>query len=63
MISQKGSRHSENLLDIIIDIGYNNITEMNLIHQGWSKDLGPPNGGEFPRHFYLDEEYVWQIRY
>ena len=52
MISQKGSRHSENLLDIIIDIGYNNITEMNLIHQGWSKDPGPPNGGEFPRHFF-----------
>ena len=60
MISQKGSRHSENLLDIIIDIGYNNITEMNLIHPGWSQDPGPPNGGEFPRHFYL---YVVNLCY
>ena len=29
---------------------------MNLIHQGWSKDPGPPNGGEFPA-ILIDEEY------
>ena len=39
-------------LDIIMNLRYNNITLMNLIHQGWSKDPGSPNGGEFPRHFY-----------
>ena len=25
-------------------------------YTGWSKDPGPPSGGEFPRYFYIQNE-------
>ena len=30
---------------------------------GWLKSPGPPNGGEFPRHFLCKREEIWLIWY
>ena len=39
-------------IDFLISLAYNHhITNQRWLILGWSKDPGPPSGGEFPRYF------------